>query len=96
MKFRYKQPDGDVSKLIERTLTGAATRMSDNLQWASAVAGFGMLLRDSDYKGDLTYDQVIAQAKSAMGKDEFGYRREFLDLVETASKLQATLSVRSE
>lgn len=96
VKFRYKQPDGDTSKLIERTLTGAAVQMSDNLQWASAVAGFGMLLRDSDYKGDLTYDQVIAQARSAMGKDEFGYRREFLDLVETASKLQATLSVRSE
>ncbi|MDW3196425.1 MAG: von Willebrand factor type A domain-containing protein [Cytophagales bacterium] len=96
VKFRYKQPDSNKSKLIERTLTGAAVRMSDNLQWASAVAGFGMLLRDSDYKGDLTYDQVIAQARSAVGKDEFGYRREFLDLVETASALQNTLSVRSE
>lgn len=96
VKFRYKQPDGNKSKLIERTLTGEAVRMSDNLRWASAVAGFGMLMRDSEYKGDLTYDQVIAQAKTALGKDEFGYRREFLDLAETASKLQATLSVRSE
>lgn len=96
VKFRYKQPEGSKSKLLERTLIGGAVRMSDNLRWASAVAGFGMLLRDSEYKGDLTYDQVITQARSAMGKDEFGYRREFLDLVETASKLQATLSARSE
>lgn len=96
VKFRYKQPEGSKSKLIERTLTGATVSMSDNLQWASAVAGFGLLLRDSKYKGDLTYDQIINQAKSALGEDEFGYRREFLDLAETASKLQATLSVRSE
>lgn len=96
VKFRYKQPEGSKSKLIERTLTGATVSMSKNLQWASAVAGFGMLLRDSKYKGDLTYDQIIIQAQSALGEDEFGYRREFLDLVETASKLQATLSVRSE
>lgn len=96
VKFRYKQPDGTKSKLIERTLSGGVAQMSDNLRWASAVAGFGMMLRDSEYKGDLTYDQVITQAKLALGKDEFGYRREFLDLVETASNLQAFLSVRSK
>ncbi len=96
VKFRYKQPAGNKSKLIEHTLTGEAAAMTENLQWASAVAGFGMLLRNSEFKGDLTYNQVIAQAKTALGQDEFGYRREFLDLVETASKLQATLSVRSE
>ncbi len=96
VKFRYKQPEGDKSKLIERTLTGQVAEMSDNLRWASAVAGFGMLLRDSEYKGDLTYDQIITQARLALGKDEFGYRREFLDLAETAGKLQTTLSARSE
>lgn len=96
VKFRYKQPEGSQSKLMERTLVGEPLEMSANLRWASAVAGFGMLLRDSDFKGDLTYDRIITQAKTALGKDEFGYRREFLDLAETASQLQATLSVRSE
>ena len=52
-----------------------------------AVAGFGMLMRDSEYKGDLTYAEVISLAKSATGEDEFGYRGEFLNLVDLAKSM---------
>ena len=96
VKFRYKQPDGEKSKLIVRGLKTESDEMSKNLQWASAVAGFGMLLRDSKFKGDLTYQQVMNQAKGALGKDAFGYRKEFVDLVETASRVQKNIVARDE
>lgn len=96
VKFRYKQPDGNESKLIERTLSGEPGPMTVDLQWASAVAGFGMLLRDSEFKENLTYEQVESLAKEARGEDEFGYRREFIDLVRTAGKLESTLSASSK
>ena len=51
------------------------------------VAEFGMLLRDSAFKGDATYEQVRELARSAMGEDETGYRLEFLQLVESAELL---------
>ena len=57
---------------------------SDNLNWASAVAGFGMLLRDSEFKGNLKYDHILSLAKETKYKDEFGYRAEFIQLVELA------------
>ncbi len=88
VKFRYKDPEASKSQLIVETLSGKPTRtMSENLQWASAVAGFGMLLRDSEYKGALNYDKVLEMAKSAKGADEFGYRNEFIQLVSTARSL---------
>ncbi len=51
------------------------------------VSGFGMLLRDSEYKGDLTYASVLALAKSSQGADKFGYRREFIELVDLAKSM---------
>ena len=84
VKFRYKEPDGSTSKLISRTVKKGVKNASENLNWASAVAGFGMLLRNSEFKGSLTYDKVLAIAKAAKGTDEFGYRAEFVQLVELA------------
>jgi Ca-activated chloride channel family protein len=60
---------------------------SDNFRFSAAVAEFGMLLRNSAFKGDATYEQVRELARSAMGEDETGYRLEFLQLVETAELL---------
>ena len=60
---------------------------SENLRFASAVAEFGLLLRNSEYKGQASYRQIIARAKSAFGKDEEGYRSEFVRLVKTAETL---------
>ncbi len=89
VKFRYKQPDGDRSKLIVRTMKAKDFNPEDsNLLWASTVAGFGMLLRDSEFKGDITYDQVLSMAKSSRGNDDYGYRRELINLIEIAGKIQ--------
>lgn len=84
VKFRYKEPDGKNSKLITEVINVGQKNASENLTWASAVAGFGMLLRDSEYKGDLTFDQVIRMAQRSKGSDKFGYRAEFIQMVELA------------
>lgn len=89
VKFRYKEPDGNRSKLITQVVNNQVRKSSINLDWSMAVAGFGMLLRDSEYKGDLTYADVISLAKSSIGEDEFGYRGEFLNLVDLAKSMKA-------
>lgn len=72
LKLRYKEPDGDKSKLIEvpvRASTGAFEKASDNFRFAASVAGFGMLLRDSANKGSLTLDRLLEVAESSKGND---------------------------
>ena len=61
---------------------------TDDFQFAAAVAGFGMLLRDSQFKGIATYAAVTEWAQPAVGRDEFGYRAEFLQLVSLASGMR--------
>lgn len=87
VKFRYKSPDGNKSQLITQTMQKATKAPSHNLQWSMAVAGFGMLLRDSEYKGSLSYSEVLSIAKAAKGTDEFGYRSEFIRLVDLAQSM---------
>ena len=87
VKFRYKEPDGTKSKLITKVVENEIRKSSDNLDWSMAVAGFGVLLRDSEYKNDLNYADVLSMAKSAKGKDEYGYRAEFIELVDLASRM---------
>ncbi len=89
VKFRYKQPDERVSKLIVKTLTGnnASGVASKNFRWSAAVAGFGMLLRESEYVKGFDYKQVIQLAESAKGEDKEGYRAEFVALVRSLGYL---------
>lgn len=88
VKLRYKQPDGDSSKRIEITLADdKANKVSVDFHFASAVAMFGQLLRDSDYKGTATYDKIISLTKTGLGKDAKGYKREFIRLVKIAKGL---------
>jgi Ca-activated chloride channel family protein len=90
VKFRYKAPDGDVSKLIAQPLKDdqiSIDKTSDNFRFATAVAEFGLLLRNSEFKAAASYDHVIKSARGARGKDEEGYRAEFVRLVESASML---------
>lgn len=90
VKIRYKAPDGDASRLIKGGVVDEGTPFtsaSRDLQFASAVAGFGMLLRESPRKGDLTYEAVLEIAGSAIGDDPGGYRTEFLGLVKKAQSL---------
>jgi Ca-activated chloride channel family protein len=90
VKLRYKQPDGTTSRLLEIGVVDpgrAFGEASDDLKFASAVAGFGMLLRTSADKGTLTYDGVLEIAQAASGHDPSGYRNEFLDAVRKAKSL---------
>ena len=87
VKLRYKAPDGNTSKKIEQPLIDdKKEKVSSDFRFASAVAMFGQLLRDSDFKGDATYDKVISLAKTSLDNDEKGYRREFIRLAETAEE----------
>ncbi len=86
LKLRYKAPGSEVSELIEKPLANSMipfSATSDNFRFASAVVEFGMLLRDSEFKGDASYDEVVKIANSARGMDKYGYRDEFITLVKT-------------
>jgi Ca-activated chloride channel family protein len=88
LKMRYKRPDSDTSTLMTRPITSSDEKdfaeLPDDLRFAASVAGFGQLLRDSQYTNSLTWDQVIEMATNAKGKDEFGYRAEFINLLRLA------------
>jgi Ca-activated chloride channel family protein len=91
IKFRYKEPKESASKLITEVVTDKKMPLSsssENCKFSSAVAQFGMLLRDSKYKGEADYKTVLALAKQSKGKDEEGYRAEFIRLIEMAELLK--------
>ena len=96
VKARYKAPDGDTSRLVAVTVKGSGGTESADLRFAAAVAGFGMLLRDSEYKGSASFAQVLELARGAQGADPGGYRAEFVRLVETAQQLAAPREARLE
>jgi len=87
--MRYKEPDEDISKYMDTVMTSAniLAEMSQNMGFASSVAEFGMLLRDSKFKADSSYDAVLDRAKANIGKDTLGFRGEFLEIVERAKAL---------
>lgn len=93
VKLRYKAPDETISKKMELSLVdNKKNDVSSDFHFASAVAMFGQLLRDSSFKGESSYDKVIALAKTNLDKDENGYRREFIRLVEAAKGLNISES----
>lgn len=87
VSLRYKAPNGDRSKLMECPVEADIYRKkpSENLAFAAAVAEFGMVLRDSENKGNASYENVMALAEDCVHADTDGYRKEFLELVEQAS-----------
>jgi Ca-activated chloride channel family protein len=88
VKLRYKEPTEDESRLLDLPVMDHTGAASVDFRFASAVAAWGMLLRDSEYCTDFAIDEVIQLAKNAMGADEEGYRSEFVHLVETARSLE--------
>jgi Ca-activated chloride channel family protein len=99
IKFRYKQPTSSVSKMshvevYDKPVALAST--STDFRFAAAVAEFGMLLRDSQFKQHSTYDQAIKMARTAKGDDAEGYRAEFIKLAETAKLLCPDKALASE
>ena len=87
--MRYKAPDGDRSMLVTQPVRASVGRRgaSESMRFASAVAGFGMLLRHSPNSASLTWDDVLTLARDARGADEDGYRADFIRLAEIARSL---------
>jgi Ca-activated chloride channel family protein len=86
VKLRYKKPDSDVSALIVHPLIDnnvVLEKTSANFRWSASVAAFGMLLRESEYVKNYSYDQVVQMAQNARGEDKEGYRIEFINMVKS-------------
>ncbi|MGE5801298.1 MAG: YfbK domain-containing protein, partial [Gemmatimonadota bacterium] len=80
---RYKQPDGDQSRLLtQAVLAGTSAASSTDFRFQVAVAEFGLLLRNSEFKGKADLARVIATAREARGADPEGYRAEFVRMAE--------------
>lgn len=91
IKLRYKKPDGSASRLMEKPVRGPVKgfeHASENLRFASAVTEFGMVLRESEFRGTSTLDNAIGLASGARGEDEEGYRAEFIRLIRTVRDMK--------
>jgi Ca-activated chloride channel family protein len=88
-RMRYKDPDTEAPTELAFPLgeTGLRKRGSADFRFAAAVAAFGLLLRDSEYKGTATWADVREWAAGAVGEDRRGYRRDFLQLLDRAERL---------
>ena len=87
VKVRYKDPDGTSSRLLQQPVADRPRSPSSDFRFAAAVAGFGMLLRDSEHAGGLTLNDVVRLAEKGKGDDPRGYRGEFIRLVEATRDL---------
>jgi Ca-activated chloride channel homolog len=92
VKLRYKEPEGEASRLLSAAVRDhkEVADPSETLRFAAAVAEFGLLLRESEHKGQATWAQVRELAEGARGRDAGGYREAFLDLVRRAEELSST------
>jgi Ca-activated chloride channel family protein len=88
VRLRYKEPTGSKSRLLSTAIVDEGhTSASADLRFASAVAAFSMLLRNTESKGTATYDLVLSLAREARGEDPEGYRAEFITMVDQARML---------
>jgi Ca-activated chloride channel family protein len=93
IKLRYKKPDGGTSILYEKAVKSdiiPESGTSENFRFSAAVAEFGMILRNSDYKAQSSYENLLELIQGSRGKDPEGYRGEFVRLVQTAQTLSGT------
>lgn len=84
--FRYKKPNETTSRLLEHKIESspkAIAQSSENMRFATAVAGFGLLMKDSEYKGTASKSMVHDLAKGAITFDPNGYRSEFIELLKS-------------
>lgn len=98
LKLRYKPLDSDKSKLLEFNLNkeAAVEQTSDNFRFSAAVAAFGMLLRDSEFKGTANFDKVKNWALSAKGQDPNGDRAELVKLIQLAAQLKSNAAAKND
>ncbi len=86
LRLRYKAPGKDQSQLIETPILPGGEATAD-MQFATAIAGFGQLLQNSTYTGDWSYGDAIALANASRGDDPFGYRTQAVGLMRLAQSL---------
>lgn len=94
LKLRYKEPTGDISKELQVPITNRLVsfeKSSEDMRFAISVAAFGLLIRDSEFRGNTNFSQVAKWAGSASNHDSSGYRQEFVRLVELAGSLKQQL-----
>lgn len=101
LKLRYKLPAENTSRLLEQSIKAEEAlsgieKASADVRFAAAVAAFGQKLKGSSYTADYGYDRIIALAEGARGKDAFGYRAEFINLVRLASSLGIAAPVKPQ
>jgi Ca-activated chloride channel family protein len=87
VKLRYKAPSDGASKLLTHVVRDRVAEPSADFRFAAAVAAFGMVLRDSPYKGTATFDQALSLAQAGRGTDENGDRGEFISLVQAMKQI---------
>lgn len=95
VKFRYKEPTKNTSELIVHPVQDKRISFNETsitFRFATAVAGFGMLLRQSEFKGNNTYNNILQMANDATGDDKEGYRKEFITLVKKAAGLSKNIA----
>ena len=95
VKVRYKAPTSDTSQLLTRPVLDQNDEPSTDLRFAMAVAGYGMLLRESPHRGRLAYEDVVTLARGGVGVDPDRYRREFVEMVMRTSAIASVADVRS-
>ncbi len=94
IKFRYKQPDGDKSEMEQVAVNDepkALAKTTNDFRFAASVAEFGLLLRDSEFKQQASFNSLITMAKAAKGKDDDGYRAEFIRLAESVKLMSGVV-----
>jgi len=92
VNLRYKKPKGTVSTLLSHPVKNnivSLNKASDNFRFSASVAGFGMLLRDSKFKNNLSYQDVIDLGEGAKGTDKEGYRSEYISMVRNVNSMTA-------
>ncbi len=91
VKLRYKEPDKNTSQLLAVPVVDRGLKLqnaSTNLKFSASVAAFGMVLRDSQYKGTANFDEVLKLSSQSQGTDLDGYRAEFIRLVQKSKSLK--------
>ena len=90
VNLRYKQPTAkNATEFQKRLMASEVDDVDADFQFATAVLGYGLLLRHSEFKGALSWDWVLETARSHQSQDRFGLRKEFVSLVKKAKRLQA-------
>lgn len=95
LRVRYKQPESDTSRLLEWNIRkdeilADSSRTSTEFRHAAAVAAFGQRLRGGEHLGDFAWADILTLAQSSRGVDSFGYRGEFISLIQLAESLGPT------